>query len=332
MKNFLKGILSLILFLTILTVFPVYSYTISANDSSYIILSHYYKNMDIGDRFYLSAFTPSGKLPSFKSSNSKIASVNKYGMVTAKKAGTAAITVKAKNSSSSCVITVNPTEIRLNSVEIQLEHNQSFKLTAYTSNGTKVKWKTGRKSVASVDADGWVTGQKPGTTVITASADGYSARCSVTVKKPDIRLSHESLSLYRKNSVQITASVSSGIAPKWRSSRSSVASVDSEGIVTAHKNGTAAITAIVDGVSKTCKITVMKPQITISPASLILKMGRKKKITATVSSGNPPDFKSSNTYIASVSPTGCVSALKKGTAYITISEDGTKVKCKITVI
>lgn len=332
MKNFLKTILSLVLFLTILTVCPIYYYTISANDSSYIILSHYYKNMDIGDIFYLSVFTPSGKLPSFKSSNSKIASVNKYGTVTAKKAGTAAITAKLKNSSSSCVITVNPTEIILNSSEIQLEHNQSFKLTAHTSNGIAVKWKTSKKSVATVDKNGCVTGQKPGTTVITASADGYCARCSVTVKKPDITLSHESLSLYRENSFRLTALVSSGIAPKWRSSRSSVVSVDSEGNVTAHKNGTASITATADGVSTTCKVTVLKPQITISSDSLILKKGRKKKITAIVSSGNRTDFKSSNPDIASVSSTGCVTALKKGTAYITISEDGTKVKCKITVI
>lgn len=331
MKKLNKKKLFILSVLIILISFTANVNHISAKESSYIILSHYYKSMDIGEQFYLTALTSTGKMPSFKSSNPKTASVNRYGFITAKKAGTAAITAKSKNCAASCIITVHPTTITLDTNEIILEHNQCYRLAAHTSNASQVKWKTSKKATAAVDSNGLITGGKPGTAIITATADGYRTTCKVTVKKPDITISNESLSLYKNITFNLTASVSSGISPKWKSSRSSVASVDSNGLVTAHKNGTAIITVSADGSSKCCKITVLKPKITLFSDTITLKAGQRKKIIATVSSGNTPKYKSSNSRIASVSSTGCVTALKKGTAFITISEDGTKVKCKINV-
>ena len=60
----------------------------------YVILTQYTKTMKIGDEFYLTAVTSTGKKPKFSSSDSKIAAVNTYGKITAKKAGTATITIK----------------------------------------------------------------------------------------------------------------------------------------------------------------------------------------------------------------------------------------------
>lgn len=246
-----------------------------ASEPSYIILSHYHKNMDIGDKLYLWAYTSTGRMPSFKSSSPKVASVDRYGVITAKKAGRAIVSAKIKNSTAACVISVNPTEIKLNKYEIFIEHNQDFRLVAKTSNGSDVRWRTSRKSVASVDGNGKVTGGKPGTAMLTASADGYHAVCKVTVKKPVITINRESLSLYPSQKVQLTAHVSSGIAPKWRSGCSKVASVDGDGLVTANKKGTAFITAIVDGVSKKCKVVVVNPGISFTPSKLIQRGGGK---------------------------------------------------------
>lgn len=327
-KSYMYLLLCLIIFLAYFNKAD----NVLAAESSYIILSHYHKSMNIGDKLYLGAYTSTGKLPSFKSSNTKIVSVDRYGIVKAKKSGTAAVTAKIKNSTASCIITVKPTVIKLNTTEISIEHNQSFRLNAYTSNGASVKWKTGKKSVASVDNNGNIVGQKPGTTTVTASADGCQAVCKVTVKKPVITISKEHLSLWRTQKANLTVTVSSGISPKWRSSRSSVASVDDNGCVTANKNGTAIITATVDGVSIKCKVMVIKPDITVDPSNLILRKGERKKIVAAVSSGNTPEFKSSNSNIVAVSSTGCVTGIEKGTAYITVSEDGSKAKCKIQVM
>ncbi|MEI3340620.1 MAG: Ig-like domain-containing protein [Eubacterium sp.] len=44
--------------------------------------------------------------------------------------------------------------------------------------------------------------------------------------------------------------------PKWTSSHPSIVSVDEFGVITAKKAGSATVTASVDGVRATCKITV----------------------------------------------------------------------------
>ena len=68
---------------------------------SFVILSSYKKTVDIGDEFYIIAVTSNGKRPKWSSSSSKIASVNSYGKVTAKKEGTATITAKINNAEAS---------------------------------------------------------------------------------------------------------------------------------------------------------------------------------------------------------------------------------------
>lgn len=297
----------------------------------FIILSEYDVVTDIGDEFYLIAVTSNGKSPNFKSSNTKVASVNTYGLITAKKAGSAVITAKIKDAEASCRIVVNKTKISLSSSKAAIEHGETLKLKATTSNGSQVTWKSSKKSIAIIDEYGLVTGLKPGETTITASADGSSATCILTVKSPTIHLNKSAIKLYRGQTFKLTASVSSNLSPSWKTNKKSVALVDSDGTVKAVKNGTAVITATVDGVSKTCEVIVMKPDISLSCTELTLKKGAKTIITATVSSKNLPQWSSSNSNVVSVNSRGEITAIKKGTAYIYVTEDGTKVRCTIHV-
>lgn len=296
----------------------------------YVVLSVYHVDMEIGDEFYVIALTSTGNKPSWKSSNSKVASVNTYGKITAKKAGTASITAKIKDAEATCKITVRKTEITLSKKNISLEHGESIKLSARTSNQSEVTWKSKKKSIAEVDEHGTVTGMKPGETIITASADGTTVSCKVKVKVPAVRLSLASVTLYRKQQKKLTATVSSGIAPTWKSSKKSVATVDSNGRITAVKHGTAVITATVDGVTSKCIVTVKQPTIDLSETELLLKAGENYKITADVSSGITPQWSSSNTSILTVR-NGTVSALSKGKAYVYAVEDGIKARCKVTI-
>lgn len=331
MNNFKKLssiLLSMILIIICFFAEPTYA---KSSDNYYIIISQYYENLNIGDEFFLIAFVSNGKSPSFKSSDSKIVSVNSYGLVKAKRAGSATITAYKGSAYATCLITVNPTSITLNSYSLSLENGKSFKLSAKCSSKSLIKWKSSKSSVASVDSSGLVTAKKPGTALISATADGYTKQCSVTVKSPTISLNMSNISCYRCDVSYLTATTSSGLAPKWKSNRSSVATVDSSGKVTAIKNGTAIISATLDGVTATCNVTVKKPQITLDCYELSIKNGCSKKLIATVSSKNIPTFTSSNLAVATVSQTGCISARKKGIAYITVTEDGTKIKCKVIV-
>ena len=66
--------------------------------SPFIILSSYRSSLKIGQEMVLSAVTSDLSYPSFTSSASSIASVNVYGVITAKKAGTCKIKVKSGKS------------------------------------------------------------------------------------------------------------------------------------------------------------------------------------------------------------------------------------------
>ncbi|MDF2985543.1 MAG: hypothetical protein K0R50_1053 [Eubacterium sp.] len=323
------------IFLSLVLIFVSFPFqTISAKASDYIafiVLTKYSENVDIGAEFNIAAITSTGKLPTWKSSNSSLASVNTYGKVTAKKAGTVTITAKIKNAEASCRVTINKTRITISKTSASIERGEILKLTAATSNNSQVTWKSSKKSIAEIDENGVITGIKPGETTITASVQGSSATCKIKVKAPTISLNLSTVTLYRGQKNQLKASVSSGILPAWKSNKKSVAVVDDSGSITAVKHGTAVISATVDGVSKSCKVVVEIPTIKLSALELNLKQGTASTISASISSGNPPVWTSSNPKVATVDSTGRITAVKKGTAYIYASEDGAKERCIIHV-
>ena len=297
----------------------------------YVVLTHYSKSMKIGDEFYLTAVTSTGKKPKFSSSDSKVASVNTYGKVTAKKAGTATITAKIANGEASCKVTVEKTVITLSQKNISLENGYTTRLSATASTGHEVTYKSGKTSIASVDEDGVITAKKPGETVITVTADKSSAKCRVTVREPAVKLNRTEVSLYRKGNVKLSVQSTSKSIPKWKTNKKSVAVVDDNGTVTAVKNGCAMITVTVDGISKTCEITVKKPVIRFDEPQVSIPVGQTKQIGLTVSSGIWPEFTSSNSNVASVDERGVILAKSAGRAYIYAKEDGTRERMIVTV-
>ena len=137
------------------------------------------------------------KTVKWSSSNEAVAAVDSNGKVTAKKAGTAVITVTSSNGkSASCTVTVKQKEIAitgigLNKSTTSLTEGESETLTATIApskaTGDKtVKWSSSNEAVVAVDSNGKVTAKKAGTAVITAtSSNGKSASCTVTVKQKD---------------------------------------------------------------------------------------------------------------------------------------------------
>jgi uncharacterized protein YjdB len=229
-----------------------------ASTVSFVILSKYKNTLKIGQSFRLVGVATSGKTVKWKSSKSSVASVNTYGLVTAKKSGTCKITGKVSGAEASCEVTVLSTEIKLNAATVTLENGASFQLKASVSSGSEVTWKSSKSSVVMIEDNGKIYAQKVGQAVITASADGTKKTCKVTVKKPKVTLSQTSLTLAPEKSCKLTAKVSSGRTPVWKSKKSSVASVDDEGTVTALKEGFTIISCTVDGVKKECTVTVKK--------------------------------------------------------------------------
>lgn len=305
---------------------------VQASSLAFVVLSRYNCTMKIGQSFYLAGIASNGKRISWKSSSSRIATVNTYGQVTAKKAGTCKITGKVTGGEASCSITVQKTTISLSAATITLENGATAVLKGSTSNGSAITWKSQKSTVASIEDNGRITAHKPGETTVTATADGTKKTCCIIVKKPKITLSHTAASLYRGQSLSLTAKVSSGRKPVWKSRKSSVAVVSAGGRITAKKHGSTQICATVDGVTKECEVTVKSPVIKLSKTSASIRKGKTLALKATVSSGQTPTWKSSKSSVASVDEKGVVTARKKGSCVISVSEDGTIEKCHIQVV
>lgn len=148
-------------------------------------------------------------------------------------------------------------------------------------------------------------------------------------KQTYITLKKSSASLYVKGACQIKATVRN---PKgkttYKSSNTKVARVSSGGKITALKKGTAKITVKNNGVTKTFTVTVKNPKL--NATSKTLKAGKSFTLKVTGKIGKAK-FVSSNSSVAAVNSNGKVTAKKKGAAIITVTANGIKLKCKITV-
>ena len=164
----------------------------------------------------------------------------------------------------------NYTKLSASSISLSKGSKQTLKtsINGPKSIKHKLKYSSSNSSVASVDSKGCVTGKSSGTAIISVcltdskGQECISTKSSCVVKVYEttgIKLNSSSISLYVKDSIYISASVS-GKSSKvtWKSSNSSVATVDSNGKVTGVKAGTAKITASVGGKKAVCTVTVKK--------------------------------------------------------------------------
>ena len=211
------------------------------------------------------------------SSNDSVASVDNSGNVTAKSIGTAVITATTKDGKSAdCTVTVKKKEIAidyiyLNTSYLSVKKGGSTKLTATvgpdnTTFSKAVKWTSSNESVATVDTDGNVKAIAAGNATITAeTVNGKTASCSISVyERPitNIAFSDSTISLKEGSSYRINASISPSDTTDdktltWTSSSPAIATVDSDGNVTAKKAGTTVITATsVNGVTAQCQVMV----------------------------------------------------------------------------
>lgn len=304
---------------------------VSTKGLEIIILSSYKETLKIGQRYVLVAVSTGGIEVSFKSSDSSIASVDMYGVITAKKAGTCRITAKSKGAEAACTIIVEKTRITLNTKKLSIENGASFQMKATTSSGNPVTWSSSKKSVAIISEGGLIEAIKPGTSVISATADGSKETCILTVMKPSVKLSADTISLYRNQTSVIKATVTSNKAVTWSSSKPSVAIVDEYGRITAIKHGEARISAKVDGVCTYCRVVVNPPVIKLGKSSITLMRGETYTLPVYVSSGNTPTFTTGSKRVATVSAGGVIRAKAEGSCTIYVREDGATAKCKVKV-
>ena len=280
------------------------------------------------------------KTVKWSTSNSKIATVDANGKVTAIAVGNATITAACGNLSATCQVTVSATpaaSITLNKTAITLKATESETLTANvmpaTTTDKTVTWTSSDDKVATVDANGTVTAIAVGKATITATCGSVKATCAVTVNATaasSITLSKTTLSLKATESETLTANVmpetTTDKTVTWTSSDDKVATVDANGKVTAIAVGNATISASCGSVSASCKVTVETTpaeSVEINVSSSTLRAGESTKLVVTVkpsTTTNPSvTYTSSNPSVATVDAEGNVTAVGVGETVITVT-------------
>jgi len=216
------------------------------------------------------------KTVKWSSTRKKVAEVTPKGTVKAKSKGQAVIAGKIGKKTYRCKITVE--EPKLNKRELRLKETQTGQLKLTRTSG-KVKWKSSRGSVATVNSKGFVKAKASGSTIISATVRGKKYSCKVVVSKPDtsapqnvkptgITLNKNEITLNNGTASQLSATIApSNTTDKrllWKSSDTSVVAVDANGKIQSNGPGTAVITVYCQGVSASCKVTVAPEQLSVS--------------------------------------------------------------------
>ena len=189
----------------------------------------------------------------------------------------------------------------------------------------------------------------PGTTRIKWSSQTVNVRRSSAGAAPEVavssvKLNRTSYSMDINKKMQLSATVSPSSATDktvtWKTSNSAIASVDSNGKVTAKKQGKATITATTsNGKTAKCVVTVRKAATSIKLDKTSMSINKGKTGQLKVSSFSPTTtypntitWKSNNEKVATVDKNGKVKGIKAGTATIYAKTwNGVFAKCKVTV-
>lgn len=198
-------------------------------------------------------------------------------------------------------------------------------------------WEIGDNSIASVDANGVITGIKGGNTIVTlTSADGkFSAKCPVTVNQPLKAIKMDDIALETNGHTSETVAYT--LEPADTTEDDVILSVADESVAKLEGNKLVAVsdgaTKIIatSGIVKTsAKVTVTTKveQIALSKTEGVLTVGNSVTVTATVTPDNATNttinWTSSDEKVATVDSNGKVTAVAAGNATIkaTSESDG----------
>ncbi|MGQ0647475.1 MAG: beta strand repeat-containing protein [Gemmatimonadaceae bacterium] len=302
-----------------------------------------------------------GKIATWSSSVSAVATVSSAGLVTAVAVGTTRITATSDGISGFATLTITPVPVAavmITPTSSSLNPGQTVQLAASardangnTITGRTTTWSSSATSVATVTANGLVTGVAAGSAQITATVDGVAGVAAVTVATPPVaavNVSPTTGTLAVGATLQLSVAIVDatgtpvpGKVATWSSSAATVATVSAGGLVTGLLAGNARITASSDGVTGSADLTITAvpvASVTIAPGAATLSAGQTVQLVVTardangaVLTGRPTTWSSSASSVATVSSGGLVTAVSPGSSQITGTVEGVSASAVISV-
>lgn len=302
------------------------------------------------------------KSVTWSSDDESVVTVDDEGKITAKSVGSATITVTTndKKYTAECRVVVSDnvvkvTGITLSTTKLTLAVGDAERVeaTVTPNNATNkgVTWSSSDSSVASVSSTGVIRAVSDGEATITASTKDGDHKDTVKVKVE--KISVESLKVENLTvGIGKTAELSYKVLPAnaadktvtWKSTDTSIATVDNNGKVTGVEAGTVTIIGTTkDGEKKgTAKVTVTKP-VAVTGVSFkgcpgSLEVGQSATLTVNVSPSNAVNkqykWDTSKTNGVITISNGKIVAKKEGTAKVSVttSDGGFTATCDVTVV
>ena len=298
----------------------------------------------------------------WSSDNPAVVFVNSRGEVKAIANGEARITATTGSVSKTIVITVAQVPVRIilprNSVQLA-SVGETTTLTAIVVDSLDAEildaplmWTSEDPTVATVDAQGEVTARMNGETRITVTSGNLSAVVTVNVELQTNRIVVSPESVYLTSigeMIQLTASVRDaddmeipGVGLTLTSEDPAVASVDGQGVVTAHMNGETRIVVTWEDLEASVSVVVSQvaDRIVVSQQVVHLpSIGDMVNLFATVYDGNNVEIQdadlmwsSEDPTVASVDDQGVVTAHMEGETSITVTSGALSANVRITVV
>jgi len=269
------------------------------------------KNLSIDEKFTFKTayFNNSGNQDNtvslvWESTAPEVASINNSGEITGKSKGTSEITVKTATNSIATTFTIKVNEsisiIRINNplvANLKIGKTHQYEYSYFDENGDEntsntINWESSNTAIATISNSGLITSIRPGSTTITATTieNGTpipSLPTTVTTSNNTLSI-NEISSLTIGDTHQYTVNFEGTTPITWSSSDMSVATITSNGFVTAVAAGDTTITAttIEAGVQldSTIILKVIAPVVASRKANLSGSYGLRGSVTFTDSS------------------------------------------------
>ncbi|MDO2949802.1 beta strand repeat-containing protein [Aeromonas simiae] len=292
----------------------------------------------------------------WSTSNAAIVTIDASGLATAIAKGSATLSATLQGVTHSASVTITdatvaslhvipPSATLALGTKLQLQAIATFSDGTTQEMSSQVAWLSDNPSVLVVSLQGEVSAVDVGSAHVSAHIAGVSsAPVAITVTDAalsTIQISPPTLNLAMGTQAKLTATAafSDGSVQdvsgqvSWSSSDPSVASVSSQGLVTAQTKGDVTISAFLQGVTQTATLSVsdaVVAAIQVIPPTATLAKGTKLQLqaVATFSDGSTQDVSGQASWLTSaptlltISTSGEATALAKGSANVTASLGG----------